>query len=1646
MERSNAMDDNHESYEINTEADMSITTYDVQPTCNPLTSNSSNIRTRDVDDEEIWNVVTKSGKRLARCVQNERVSEEKVEISVTSKEPLPKQFAFARLLKNNNILNILKIKYINAYKLIIQFEDESMLTKFLECEEIKNKSWNLQRTLEVGISYGIIKNVELELSEPEVFDSITSTAELIAVKRLNRRTDDGTQWTPSETIRLCFKGSSLPAFVYVYGVRTRIETYTFPVTQCSFCWRYGHPRKVCPKKKQVCVKCTKDHGNCEIVEDQFVCVNCRGNHMSLSSNCPVKIKERKIREIMADFNCTYKRALTMYVPPDTSVVDENQPINESETYEEVHNIDNTPLKTSISYASVTASKSTQNQKQKLANKQRLHKTKTNNNKKTRQTDDINWDEIMNMDIPEETDTESTEERRSESTNKKTALNIIQWNCQSLTSKGLTLEQLLTIEKIHIAALNETWLDARTDFRINGYNIFRKDRNDGYGVVAVMTHHSIQAKIQNTSSRNPGIELIHVKIFNSEYLQNIISVYCPPSVTTSQQDWDELFSLFSEKTLILGDMNGHHSSWSYKTDTRGVQIFDALLNYNFIILNDGSPTRIKLVNGTLHQSSPDISIVSSDVAIEYDWNVLNETLGSDHLMIKIATNNNTQYSYIKKRNLKKADWNLYQKILKHSFAHLMIPEELQEAYNLFIDEINKAAGKSIPYVKISQDPCSKFTPRPYWNTKLSKAIAERRLALRNFRRNSTPANLSILKGKISEAQRISREAKSKGWMTFCSSLNEVSTAGEMWQRMKWIKGRKTQKLNIEENLAFSLLRSLSPDYVVSKEPDFNSCNFKLELPVSLHEMEQCIKRSDTTPGCDNISFSMIKNLPKCAKIYLVSLYSSFLKYAFVPVQWRDVRICPIPKPGRVPNTCTSLRPIALMSCLCKIFHSIIKSRLEWYLERNDMLAQNTIGFRKCRSCLDGLSHLVTKIQTGFSKGFVTLGCFIDINNAYNNVDINVLLSKLDEVGVGSGICNYLWNFLKQRRLKIHVDSSIKCRYTGQGLAQGDPLSPLLFNVATMSICKNLNDSIFISQYADDLAMSVTCKDINSAVSELQPALDRVTRLLGDLGLEISAVKSKTCLFNRSRKQPPSNLCTLKINNRWLELADSVKYLGLWLDRSLRWGKHVNETNDKVIKFLKILKLLAGPGWGVHPKHLRRLYLSIIRSRIDYGSFLYDNSCKSHLYKLDKIQNQSMRLIGGFIKTTPIHVMESELALQPLFVRRRYLAGKFILKIKSLKINGIISFLEEFGISHNNSNFWTHKKKPLLYTLYAELQDVPLHTTTKLEMFSFNIWINNINITNNIKFIDTITKAKKDYSRLDLQTISSEMMTKYVHYYKIYTDGSKDFEPAGAAFFDEQIGTGCKFKISANVSIMYLELFAILEALSYVATIDENNIVIFTDSKSSLQHLARCTSTFRGTPIAYEILKLLQHYNYICKNVRLQWIPSHVGITGNEKADQLAKEAITDGIDISVKPFYADCIYLIRKICFELWTEYFDERSKEKGIWYKTIQPQPPGISWIDNLSMKRTDVTLMMRLRSGHIPLNRFAHLIKKVNSPNCSTCNTTEDVLHILAECARNESYRRQHFKDCSSNIGYFNSVLANPYSVEARRILRLVEIGIGNR
>ncbi|KAF9417964.1 hypothetical protein HW555_005109 [Spodoptera exigua] len=70
---------------------------------------------------------------------------------------------------------------------------------------------------------------------------------------------------------------------------------------------------MCQTKKVVCPKCGGPHENCDSLI--FACVNCKGNHISLSKACPAYKKERRIREIMSEFGCTYRKALECYISP-----------------------------------------------------------------------------------------------------------------------------------------------------------------------------------------------------------------------------------------------------------------------------------------------------------------------------------------------------------------------------------------------------------------------------------------------------------------------------------------------------------------------------------------------------------------------------------------------------------------------------------------------------------------------------------------------------------------------------------------------------------------------------------------------------------------------------------------------------------------------------------------------------------------------------------------------------------------------------------------------------------------------------------------------------------------------------------------------------------------------------------------------------------------------------------------------------------------------------------------------------------------------------------------------------------------------------------------------------------------------------------
>lgn len=275
-------------------------------------------------EEGFITVVRRNPKRLIRSTSVNSITEksmetqetmnesgaDEVEVCLFSKQVLPKQMAFARLLRNEGITNICKIKYKSAYRLFVLFNAKDQAQKLLECQKLVELDIRAQFTDHSRLSYGIIRGVDIEMSENEILENLSASCEIVSVKRMKRMNIEN-KWVDSETVRLCFKSASIPRAIEAYGIKFRVEKYVFPVTQCSMCWKFGHIRKFCSQNKIICPKCSGEHGNCET--ENYKCVNCKGPHMALHKTCPLFIKEKEIRCLMSEKEITYKKALELFL-------------------------------------------------------------------------------------------------------------------------------------------------------------------------------------------------------------------------------------------------------------------------------------------------------------------------------------------------------------------------------------------------------------------------------------------------------------------------------------------------------------------------------------------------------------------------------------------------------------------------------------------------------------------------------------------------------------------------------------------------------------------------------------------------------------------------------------------------------------------------------------------------------------------------------------------------------------------------------------------------------------------------------------------------------------------------------------------------------------------------------------------------------------------------------------------------------------------------------------------------------------------------------------------------------------------------------------------------------------------------------------
>lgn len=173
---------------------------------------------------------------------------------------------------------------------------------------------------------GVVRNVPPTISEEEILDNINAGNKRVTkIERINKmkKVEGNNVLVPTYSIKIYVEGQVLPEEIAIYGMLAKVDFYVFPVKLCIRCWRFGHRIKTCRSSKPRCVVCGLDHEG-EVCWDAPTCVNCNGNHKANDRNCPERVRQDMILQVMAREKLTFAEA-NMKFPRNRSVQDRLKP-------------------------------------------------------------------------------------------------------------------------------------------------------------------------------------------------------------------------------------------------------------------------------------------------------------------------------------------------------------------------------------------------------------------------------------------------------------------------------------------------------------------------------------------------------------------------------------------------------------------------------------------------------------------------------------------------------------------------------------------------------------------------------------------------------------------------------------------------------------------------------------------------------------------------------------------------------------------------------------------------------------------------------------------------------------------------------------------------------------------------------------------------------------------------------------------------------------------------------------------------------------------------------------------------------------------------------------------------------------------------
>ena len=481
----------------------------------------------------------------------------------------------------------------------------------------------------------------------------------------------------------------------------------------------------------------------------------------------------------------------------------------------------------------------------------------------------------------------------------------------------------------------------------------------------------------------------------------------------------------------------------------------------------------------------------------------------------------------------------------------------------------------------------------------------------------------------------------------------------------------------------------------------------------------------------------------------------------------------------------------------------------------------------------------------------------------------------------------------------------------------------------------------------------------------------------------------------------------------------KFLGITMDGALSFKFHSQNTKAKTGKKTNAVRKMAGAQWGPGWKTLRTLHTGFVQSPLDYGLGVYGTfASDSSTTMVQRSQLVGDRVVTGCTKDTHVDIVLHEAGKIPVGMRADFRAAALYERVMRLAPdNGARRLAErpktaklQWPGQKSARTCWREQAKMISKDAGLEgLEREPLLMAAEIPP-----WVT----PQGVRIVHDATGLGRDVPD-DTRRQRAQSILRDLPKPHIFTDGSAEGGTtnggAGFVVFTDR-GVECEGKYAAGrfcssyraeQTALERAMDRILEDRDEAYVREAEGLTFLSDSQSTLRKLA-------GGPAAQDTVmttrlwkKLIQICELTGKTVTLRYVPAHVGLEGNERADELAKEG-TRLPQNNVPIDMSTAIGVLRQYTNARWqTRVRAERPVYAEITSGKIQ-RPP---------LPRYCERVIAQCRANHCPLfNEYLCKIRKADSPDCPYCPGSElgrpmdTPVHCIVECPKWSRVRLQVF------------------------------------